>query len=127
MTPKLPPLGRVLSDSDFDEQSAVRQRAGSGERSNLADPADSKRKVAAAPPYVDRNSRIDHKIRLAQTLLETLPHKEPRVRLLNIAILRRDDALLTGVLESLQALNQKSAGEDRARPTILPPPPTHKR
>ena len=127
LTPKLAPLNRALSDSDFDEQSAVRQRSQqSAALKDASGSTETRRFAAGASPFADRNTRIDHKIRLARTLLATLPGNEPRVRLLNIAILRRDEVLLTGVLESLRALKSEDS-DDQARATILPPPPTPKR
>lgn len=48
-----------------------------------------------------RDERIEHKVRLASVLMRDLPPTDTRVRLLNIAIMRRDEALLDGVLAEL--------------------------
>lgn len=53
----------------------------------------------AAPGSLD--ARIDHKLRLATALMRDLPITDSRVRLLHIAIMRRDEALLDGVLAEL--------------------------
>jgi hypothetical protein len=48
-----------------------------------------------------RDERLEHKVRLASVLMQDLPATDTRVRLLNIAIMRRDEALLDGVLAEL--------------------------
>jgi hypothetical protein len=53
----------------------------------------------AAPGSLD--GRIEHKVRLATALMRDLPMSDARVRLLHIAIMRRDESLLDGVLAEL--------------------------
>ena len=53
----------------------------------------------AAPGSLD--DRLDHKLRLAMALMRDLPITDTRVRLLHIAIMRRDESLLDGVLAEL--------------------------
>ncbi len=53
----------------------------------------------AAPGSLD--DRLEHKLRIATALAQNLPLTDTRVRLLNIAIMRRDEALLDGVLAEL--------------------------
>ena len=47
------------------------------------------------------DDRLEKKMRLAGELLQNLPSTDTRVRLLYIAIMRRDEALLDGVLAEL--------------------------
>jgi hypothetical protein len=54
-----------------------------------------------------RDERLEHKVRLATALVRNLPPTDTRVRLLNIAIMRRDESLLDGVLAEL---NKPAAG-----------------
>jgi hypothetical protein len=44
---------------------------------------------------------MERKVRMATALMGNLPPTDTRVRLLNIAILRRDESLLDGVLAEL--------------------------
>jgi hypothetical protein len=53
----------------------------------------------AAPGSLD--DRIEQKLRLATSLMRDLPLSDTRVRLLHIAMMRRDEALLDGVLAEL--------------------------
>ena len=47
------------------------------------------------------DDRIESKVRLASALIRNLPFSDARVRLLHIAIMRRDESLLDGVLAEL--------------------------
>jgi hypothetical protein len=47
------------------------------------------------------DERIEQKLRVASALARDLPGSDARVRLLNIAVMRRDEALLDGVLAEL--------------------------
>jgi hypothetical protein len=49
------------------------------------------------------DERIEQKLRRATELLRRLPMSDTRVRLLHAAVLRRDEALLDGVLRELEA------------------------
>jgi hypothetical protein len=53
----------------------------------------------AAPGSLD--DRIEQKVRLATALMRDLPMSDARVRLVHIAIMRRDESLLDGVLAEL--------------------------
>lgn len=48
-----------------------------------------------------RDERIERKLRVATALMRDLPITDARVRLLHIAIMRRDESLLDGVLAEL--------------------------
>lgn len=53
----------------------------------------------AAPGSLD--DRLEQKLRIATALVQNLPITDTRVRLLTVAIMRRDEALLDGVLAEL--------------------------
>ena len=94
-----------------DEGSAIRSRDGAGSvrprqtssdhiRAQAAPP--SKRSHSSVRPAAgSRDDRIEQKLRVATALVRNLPPTDTRVRLLNIAIMRRDEALLDGVLAEL--------------------------
>jgi len=46
--------------------------------------------------------RLEQKLRRGRTLLATLPAGDDRARLLHVAIMRRDESLLDGILASLE-------------------------
>ncbi len=47
------------------------------------------------------DARIEAKLRVAASIIDDLPATDSRVRLLHIAIMRRDESLLDGVLSEL--------------------------
>jgi hypothetical protein len=47
---------------------------------------------------IQRSARIEQKVRLGKIILGDLPKGDTRARLLQAAILRRDEVLLDGVL-----------------------------
>jgi hypothetical protein len=49
-----------------------------------------------------RGVRVDEKVRQAQALLDTLGPSDPRGRLIRVAIIRRDETLLDGLLAEAQ-------------------------
>lgn len=49
-----------------------------------------------------RDVRIEHKLQRAEELLASLPADDARGRLIQIALLRRDEALLDGILSTLE-------------------------
>ena len=84
-----------------DQSSAVRERS-----------------APSAPPTspvssVAPRERLDAKLRTARALLGDLPATDERARLLHIAIMRRDEALLDGVLGALGVQRHS-----------VPPPPS---
>jgi hypothetical protein len=50
---------------------------------------------------LSRDARIEQKLAWAQERLRELPANDSRARLLQVAVLRRDEALLDGILASL--------------------------
>ena len=55
------------------------------------------------PSGIRELPRIDQKIRQAESLLGTLPSNHPKRRLLELAIIRRDEAVLDAVMASLHS------------------------
>lgn len=97
-----------------DEGSVIRSRDGQPARPSARPPMDSSpalRSDAArgkrtqsstrslAPGSLD--DRIEQKLKLATALMRDLPLSDTRVRLLHIAMMRRDESLLDGVLAEL--------------------------
>jgi hypothetical protein len=79
------PRQRPSSPSSPDDQSTVRQ-------------------VSQPPPPFGvggSRERLEGKLRTARELLEKLPASDERARLLQVAVMRRDEALLDGVLSAL--------------------------
>jgi hypothetical protein len=104
--PSTPDLVAPLDD----EGSAIRTRDSAGsmrprqESSPLAPddaPVASTRSPSGSRSVGSRDERLEHKVRLASVLMRNLPPSDMRVRLLNIAIMRRDESLLDGVLAEL--------------------------
>jgi len=62
----------------------------------------------------ERTARIEHKVVIAQLLLERLSPVDPRARLLGSAVLRRDEVLLDAILgqmkDAIAALSQPKSG-----------------
>jgi hypothetical protein len=82
-----------------DQSSAVRERS-----------------TPPAPPVSTGSSRerLEAKLRTARALLGDLPASDERARLLHVAVMRRDEALLDGVLGALGV----------QRRSVPPPPPS---
>lgn len=89
-----------------DERSRVRPRPDSAAPADERKPESSgaKRPSGPAPNLTER---LEQKVALATSLLAKLPANDPRARLLHVAVLRRDEALLDGVLSELIALPHK--------------------
>jgi hypothetical protein len=80
--------------------------------------------------WVELNERFERKLRFGRIVLQLLPSDDARARLLRAAISGRDEALLEGLLNSLDSARGDSAAEpasDNAPPsnsqrkTLLPP------
>lgn len=91
--------GSVIRSRDA-EAGAVRPRQESS--SELKAEASSKRSHSSTRPAVGSlDDRLEKKMLKAGELLRNLPSSDSRVRLLYVAIMRRDEALLDGVLAEL--------------------------
>jgi len=90
-TPARPP--RPNPDTHPEEDSRVRRTP---EDAPAARP-----RLSSAPGDVTPHERLERKLRLGRQLLAQLPASNEHARLLSIAVMRRDEALLDGVLAAL--------------------------
>lgn len=111
---KHPSFPDLIAPQD-DEGSAIRPRDvaddhGRGSRRRLASspelkadagPPTKRSHSATRPASGSLDDRLEKKMRLAGDLMRDLPSTDSRVRLLYVAIMRRDEALLDGVLAEL--------------------------
>ena len=58
-------------------------------------------KAPESTPALSRDERLAQKLAEATTLLAAMAPRDPRGRLLHIAVLRRDETLLDGILAEL--------------------------
>jgi len=112
MARKNPSFPDLIAPLD-DEGSVIRPRAeadNGGERPRRqsspelkAEPAPSTKRSHSStrPALGSLDDRLEKKMRRAGELMRDLPATDSRVRLLYIAIMRRDEALLDGVLAEL--------------------------
>lgn len=80
------------------EGSSVRERSPSGPPASAPIPTSTS---AGAT-----RERLEAKLRVARAMLATLPATDDRARLLHIAIVRRDESLLDGVMASLDGTSR---------------------
>ena len=108
-----PAKHRAPQPSTPDSESSVRERVtpapSAAPSSPYGAPAPS-----AAPPLSSGSSRdrLEAKLKVARGVLANLPGSDDRARLLHVAIMRRDEALLDGVLSALGI---------RSVPSVPPP------
>ncbi len=86
------PDSKALSPALKDEESSGRER----EREKR-----SERPRRQSDPSFSLAQRMESKLIAATALLSKLEPQDPRARLLNIAVLRRDESLLDGILAEL--------------------------
>jgi hypothetical protein len=83
----------------------ARPRQESSPDSKLEPGARSRRSHSSTrPPAGSLDDRLEKKMGIARVLMKDLPPTDARVRLLNVAIMRRDETLLDGVLAELNKL-----------------------
>ncbi len=85
-TPDHTALGSALKD----EESSIREREQHSERPRRQ-----------SDPNLSLDQRMESKLIAATALLSKLEPQDARARLLNIAVLRRDESLLDGILAEL--------------------------
>jgi hypothetical protein len=93
-TPARPP--RPDLGSHPEEDSRVRRASDSHGATPAARP-----RLSSAPGEVTPHERLERKLRVGRQLLGELPASNEHARLLSIAVMRRDEALLDGVLKAL--------------------------
>ena len=79
-----------LKPSPADEESRVRERASASERPRRG-----------SDPSLSLDQRLESKVITAKALLAKLEPQDARARLLHIALMRRDESLLDGILAEL--------------------------
>jgi hypothetical protein len=87
-TPKTDTVSTALKD----QESTVRERDQRSERPRRQ-----------SDPSFSLDQRMESKLLAATALLAKLEPQDARARLLNIAVLRRDEALLDGILAELES------------------------
>jgi len=97
------PVHDLHDAEECDEGSSIRPRLGRPRQSTWP-PVDGEadEQPGALNDPTGRNGRIEQKVRVASLVLDDLAPNDPHVRLLRIAIIRRDEVLLDGVLTELQ-------------------------
>jgi hypothetical protein len=94
--------GSVIRPRDGADNGGVRPRqTSSSELKADAAPPTKRSHSSARPAQGSLDDRLEKKMRLAGELMRDLPSTDSRVRLLYVAIMRRDEALLDGVLAEL--------------------------
>ena len=109
--PRKHPSFPELTAPHDDEGSAIRKREGASdarprqesysEVKTECGPTSRRGQSLPRPAEGSLDDRLEKKLRLAGELLRNLPPTDTRVRLLYIAIMRRDEALVDGVLAEL--------------------------
>jgi len=88
---------RVPQPSTPDSESTVRERV-----TPAPMPAAPRGAPSASPPAaLSSRDRLEGKLNVARNVLANLSASDDRARLLHVAIMRRDEALLDGVLSAL--------------------------
>jgi hypothetical protein len=111
MTRTNPPFFDLAAPLD-EEASVIRPRAGTSESVHprpesppavtaSAGPPPKRSHSSTRPAVGSLDDRLEKKMRIAGELMRDLPSTDTRVRLLYVAIMRRDEALLDGVLAEL--------------------------
>jgi len=94
--------GSVIRPRDSADNGGVRPRqTSSPELKADAAPPTKRSHSSTRPAEGSLDDRLEKKMRLAGELMRDLPSTDSRVRLLYVAIMRRDEALLDGVLAEL--------------------------
>lgn len=94
--------GSVIRPRDGADNGGVRRRlASSPELKADAGPPTKRSHSSTRPATGSLDDRLEKKMRIAGELMRDLPSTDSRVRLLYVAIMRRDEALLDGVLAEL--------------------------
>jgi hypothetical protein len=106
MPRKHPSFPDLLAPQE-DEGSAIRNREAESRTMRASSPSLDAAPVSKRSPSSSRpaenslDARLERKMRIASELVRNLPVSDSRVRLLYVAIMRRDETLLDGVLAEL--------------------------
>ena len=83
--------------------------AGAGDERSEVRSSQSMSGSSAGSGLTDRRQRLEEKARVAAVWIEKLPADDSRVRLLQVALLRRDEVLLDGILAELERAESTGA------------------
>lgn len=72
------------------------------EQSTVRESRTQSRRVSSPELSTPRELRMESKLAHAEALLAVLPPHDPRARLLQVAMLRQDEALLDGIVATLE-------------------------
>jgi hypothetical protein len=101
------PVRRDEKGSSVDDGSAVREKTTSVRPAASAPPPRSMTPTGSAGAL---RERLEQKLKRGRALLARIPGGDDRARLLHVAIMRRDEALLDGVLAALGATDSTPPG-----------------
>ncbi len=93
--PSPPPSGAPAPGAAEAEESQITVRSPKSESALL------RARMASAPFEVSSHDRLEAKLRLGRQLLSEISAADEHARLLSVALMRRDEALLDGVLAAL--------------------------
>jgi hypothetical protein len=91
------PVGRDEKGGPVDDESRVRERTVSAPPKATPSRSPSSPSLSAGAI----RDRLEQKLRRGRAILANLPPGDDRARLLHVAIMRRDESLLDGVLAAL--------------------------
>ncbi len=105
-TPSFPDLSAPQDDEGSvirprNAADSGRPRQGSSPELKTDAPPTKRSHSSTRPAVGSLDDRLERKMRLAGELMRDLPSTDGRVRLLYVAIMRRDEALIDGVLAEL--------------------------
>ena len=80
----------------------IAQRPHADEHSSVRDSRTQARRISSPEIGTPRELRIESKVQRAEELLAALSPTDPRYRLLQVALLRQDEALIEGILATLE-------------------------
>jgi hypothetical protein len=92
--------GSAIRPRDSADSVRPRQESSADVRSDRAG-VSTRTQSSSRTAIGSRDERIEQKLRVAMALMRDVPPTDTRMRLLNIAIMRRDESLLDGVLAEL--------------------------
>jgi hypothetical protein len=102
------PSSPLIAPAD-DERSTIRSRDGEAPVSTPAPKA-----ARRSDPELSLDQRMEKKMLLATSMLAKLDPFDTRARLLHIAVLRRDETLIDGVLAELGITGAPTRNRERA-------------
>ncbi len=93
--------GSVIRPRNAADNGRPRQGSSPEIKTDAGAPSTKRSHSSTRPAHGSLDDRLERKMRLAGELMRDLPSTDARVRLLYVAIMRRDETLLDGVLAEL--------------------------